>query len=127
MDNTTLTDREKLAFSRDITRGLTLDYFYTFDNVPLHFIYRDGIEQGSFSELEKRNKAITESVWLDAYNLNVVCNIHYIFLYRPEALMLPLQAFYRGNRIKTVRSSSIVQKQPQPNGTATIEECVDRA
>jgi len=97
MDNEILADKEKLAFSRDITQGWALDYFYTFDNVPLHFIYRDAVDGGSLSELEKRNKAITEGVWLDAYNLHVACNIHYIFLYRPDALMLPLQAFYRGS------------------------------
>jgi hypothetical protein len=94
-----LTDQERSAFCRESTRGWALDYFYTFDNVPLHFIYRDRVDHGSLSELEKRNKAITEGIWLDAYNLSgVVCTIHYIFfLYRPDALMLPLQAFLYGS------------------------------
>ncbi len=31
-----LTDQEKAAFYEEITRYRTLDYFYVFDNVPLH-------------------------------------------------------------------------------------------
>jgi len=95
--NKVLTDREKSAFDQEITKNWLLDYFYVFNNVPLHFIYGDRLDSGILSELELRNKAIVEGVWLDAYNLGCVYNIGYIPFYRQHGLMLPLQAYQQGN------------------------------
>ena len=64
MSNLTLTDEERAAFYQEITRNRTLDYFFVFDNAPLQFIYKDKVIPGELTDLEKRNKAITETVWL---------------------------------------------------------------
>jgi hypothetical protein len=94
-----LTDVEKQAFYQKITKEWHLGYFYAHDNVPLHFIYKDRVLQGKFTDLEKRNKKITEEIWLDAYNYFSICNIYYEFIFRPsyplqiKSLQMPLQAF----------------------------------
>jgi hypothetical protein len=91
MSELTLTDQEKTAFYQEITRNRALDYFYVFDNVPLQFVYRDKLIPGELTELEARNKAITETVWLDSYHQFLVSNVAYIFLYRG----LPLQMVFQ--------------------------------
>lgn len=90
MPNSILTDEENRIFNQDIIKGRTLDYFYVYDNIPQHYVYRDKLIEGELSKLEKRNKAITENIWLDAYNLNT---IYYEFIYGPHGLQMPLQAY----------------------------------
>lgn len=96
MSNLILTDQERAAFYQDITRGRALDYFYIFDNVPLQFIYRDRLIPGELTDLEKRNKAITETLWLDAYHQYLVCNVPFVFTYRGGVLQMPLQIHEMG-------------------------------
>ena len=79
MNDINLTDQEISAFYQEITRNRAMDYFFVFDNVPLHFIYRDGILLGEMTELEQRNKIVTETLWLDAYNTLIVGNSAYPF------------------------------------------------
>ncbi|MEE8397617.1 MAG: hypothetical protein V3S89_01345 [Desulfobacterales bacterium] len=86
-----LTDQEKAAFHQDITRNRTLDYFYVFDNNPLQFIYRDKLIPGELTDLEERNKTITETLWLDSYHQELVCNVIYGYFYRGRILQMPLQ------------------------------------
>ncbi len=81
MENLNLTDQERTAFYQKITKNRTMDYFFVFDNVPLHFIYRDKVIPGELTDLEKRNKTLTENLWLDAYNTYIVGNAAYPFLY----------------------------------------------
>lgn len=94
-----MTDAEKQAFCQKITKGWGLGYFYAHDNVPLHFVYKDRVFTGQFTDLEKRNKQITEEIWLGAYNYFSICNIYYEFLFRPsyplqiKSLQMPLQVF----------------------------------
>lgn len=90
------TDDERNAFKQELTRGWALDYFYHFDNVPMHFVYRDKVIQGELSALETRNKIITETTWLDAYNYGCIGTIHNRYLFRKDCLQLPLQAYRRG-------------------------------
>jgi hypothetical protein len=95
MVSETLTDEEKGMFHQEITRGWALDYFYFYGNVPLHFAYRDGVVRGELTDLEKRNKAVTEGIWLDAYNLYMG---YYGYIYRQHTLQLSLQAYIWGAR-----------------------------
>jgi hypothetical protein len=83
-----LTDQEQAAFSPEITRNRALDYFFVFDNVPLQFIYRDKLVPGELSELEKRNKAITETIWLEAYHQYLVANVVYAYFSRGPILQM---------------------------------------
>jgi hypothetical protein len=92
-----LTEQEKRAFDQEITKSWALDYFYAFNNIPLNFLYKDHLLKRELTELEQRNKAITEEIWLESYNLDIVCNVPFKYLYRPHALQLPLQAYQRGN------------------------------
>jgi len=87
----TLTDQERTAFYQEITRNRALDYFFVFDNVPLQFIYRDRLIPGKLTDLEKRNKAITETLWLEAYHQYLVCNVGYLLLYRGRVLQMVFQ------------------------------------
>jgi hypothetical protein len=87
-----LTDEERRAFKQEVTRGWALDYFFHFDNAPLHFVYRDGVIPGELSEVEQRNKAITESTWIDAYNYGCIATIHNAFLFRKGCLQVPFQS-----------------------------------
>jgi len=96
MDNIILTDQERSAFYQEITRNRAMDYFFVFDNVPLHFIYRDKIIPGEMTELELRNKIVTETLWLDAYNTLIVGNAAYPFLYRGRVLQMALQTYLMG-------------------------------
>ena len=91
MTNPTLTAQERSAFHQEITRNLALDYFYVFDNRPLQFLYKDKGVANELTELEQRNKTITETVWLDAYHQDLVCNIPFAFTYRGAVLQMPLQ------------------------------------
>ena len=91
MASPTLTDQERAAFRQEVTRNWALDYLYTFDNVPLQFIYRDRPAPVELTRMERRNKAITETLWLDAYHQYLVCNVAYMFTYRGSVLQLPLQ------------------------------------
>ena len=117
-----LTDEEKQAFKQEVTRGWALDYFFHFDNAPLHFVYRDGVIRGELSELERRNKTITETTWLDAYNYGCITTIHNTFLFRKECLQVPLQAIQRtavqpgpiseeSSRSRVYRTAEAVQAQ----------------
>jgi len=94
--DTWLSNEEKQAFRQEITRGWALDYFYYFDNTPLHFVYRDGVTYGELTEIEERNKTITETTWLDAYNYGCITTIHNTYLFRKGCLQVPLQSFRRG-------------------------------
>ena len=96
MENLKLTDQEKTAFYQEITRNRAMDYFFVFDNIPLHFIYRDEIIPGEMTELELRNKIVTETLWLDAYNTYIVGNAAYPFLYRGRVLQMALQTYQMG-------------------------------
>ena len=96
MNEIDLTDQEKDAFYQEITKNRAMDYFFVFDNVPLHFIYRDGIIPGEITELEQRNKIITETLWLEAYNTLIVGNAAYPFLYRGSVLQMALQTYLMG-------------------------------
>ena len=91
-----LTDEEKQAFKQEMTRGLALDYFFHFDNAPLHFVYRDGVIHGELTELERRNKTITETTWLDAYNYGCIATIHNTRLFRKGCLQVPFQSSRQG-------------------------------
>lgn len=90
-----LTDEERRAFKQEVTRGWALDYFFHFDNAPLHFVYRDGVIPGELSEIEQRNKTITESTWIDAYNYGCIGTIHNAFLFRKSCLQVPFQSIRR--------------------------------
>lgn len=96
MENLNLTDQERTAFYQKITKNRTMDYFFVFDNVPLHFIYRDKVIPGELTDLEKRNKTLTENLWLDAYNTYIVGNAAYPFLYRGRVLQMALQTYLMG-------------------------------
>ncbi len=91
MSAQTLTDEERAAFQPEITRDRALDYFYVFDNVPLQFIYRDKLIPGEPTNIEARNRAITETLWTDAYHQYLVCNVPFMFTYRGSILQMPLQ------------------------------------
>ena len=101
MTELTLTDHERSAFYRDITRNLALDYFFVFDNVPLHFVYQDKLIPGELTDLEERNKVITETVWTESYHQYLVCNVAYLFLYRGAVLQMPLQVHQLGGAMFT--------------------------
>lgn len=95
MEKLNLRDQEKV-FYKEITKNRALDYFFVFDNVPLHFIYRDKVIPGELTELEKRNKTVTEKLWLDAYNTYIIGNAAYPFLYRGAVLQMALQTNLMG-------------------------------
>jgi len=86
-----LTDQERVAFHPEITRNRALDYFFFFDNVPLQFVYRDRLIPGELTDLEKRNRAITETLWLEMYHQYLVANVGYGFLYRGPVLQMVFQ------------------------------------
>ncbi|UCG82514.1 MAG: hypothetical protein JSW38_10000 [Dehalococcoidia bacterium] len=90
MSDLILTEQERAAFYQEITRNRALDYFYVFDNVPLHFVYKDKLIPGELTDLEKRNKAITETVWLEAYHQYLVANVSYLFLYQGQGRVLQM-------------------------------------
>ena len=90
MSDLILTEQERAAFYQDITRNRALDYFFVFDNVPLHFVYKDKLIPGELTDLEKRNKAITETVWLEAYHQYLVANVSYLFLYQGQGRVLQM-------------------------------------
>lgn len=96
MSNLTLTDQERSAFYQEITRNRALGYFFVFDNVPLSFIYKDRVIAGELTDLERRNKAITETLWLDSYHQDLICNVVYRFFYRGRVLQMPLQVHQMG-------------------------------
>ena len=96
MSSLTLTDPERTAFHQEITSNRALDYFFVFDNVPLQFIYHDKLIPGELTDLEERNKAITETVWLEAYHQYLVCNVPFLFTYRGAVLQMPLQVHQVG-------------------------------
>jgi len=91
MSDLILTDQERAVFYQEITRNWALDYFFVFDNVPLQFVYQDKLIPGELTDLEKRNKAITETVWLEAYHQYLVCNVGYRFLYRGPVVQMVFQ------------------------------------
>lgn len=94
-----LTPQEEKAFNPPVTKGLALDYFYIFNNAPLNFAYGDGygngVEKGTYTEEEARNKVLQENLWLDAYNQYVVGELYFPFLYLDvQVLQSPLQTYY---------------------------------
>jgi hypothetical protein len=96
MSNLVLTDQERTAFYQEITRNRALDYFFVFDNIPLQFVYRDKLIPGDMSDLEKRNQAITETLWLDAYHQYLVANVVYAYFYRGPILQMIFQSHQFG-------------------------------
>jgi len=96
MPTNQLTDAEKLAFDREIARSTTLLYSYTFENAPLAFIYGGGIANAEMSDLEKRNRSLTEGIYEDCYNYHCVAQLGYTFLYAENVLQLPLSEYLRG-------------------------------
>jgi hypothetical protein len=80
MSNLMLTDQERDAFCQEITRKRALEYFYVFDNVPLHFIYKDNVIPGELTEMEERNKALTEKLWSEGYNRYIVGGVSNLFI-----------------------------------------------
>ncbi len=96
MSDPELTDQEAAAFYQDITRNRALDYFYVFDNVPLSFVCRDKVIPGTLTELEERNKTITETMWIDSYHQDLVCNVIYLYFYRGGVLQMPFQVHQMG-------------------------------
>jgi hypothetical protein len=96
MSHLELTEQERAAFHAEVDVGRALDYFYVFDNAPLQFLYRDGVIPGHPTDLEKRNKAITETLWLEAYHQFLVANVVYRFLYRGSVLQMPFQVHQIG-------------------------------
>ncbi len=99
MSDLSLTDKERGAFYREITRNMALDYFFVFDSAPLHFLYRDKVLPGELTDIEKRNKIVTETVWTSAYHEYLICNVAYLFLYRGAVLQMPLQVHEVGTGI----------------------------
>ena len=96
MPDLVLTDQERAAFYQEITRNRALYCFFVFDNVPLQFIYRDKLIPGELTDLEERNKAITETLWLEAYHQYLVSNVGYLFLYRGRVLQMAFQVHQFG-------------------------------
>lgn len=96
MTEPTLTAEEEAAFHQDITLNRALDYFFVFDNVPLQFIYRDKLNPGKLTDLEQRNKVVTETLWLETYHQYLVCNVPFMFTYRGGVLQMPLQIHLMG-------------------------------
>jgi len=96
MLNYQLTAEEQKAFDQEITRSTTLPYFYTFENAPLAFIYGGGVVRAEMSDLEKRNKALTEGTYLDCYNYHCIAQIGYTFCYAGNILQLPFSEYLRG-------------------------------
>ena len=96
MTELNLTAEERDAFHQDITLNRALDYFFVFDNVPLQFIYRDKLNAGELTDLEQRNKVITETLWLETYHQYLVCNVPFMFTYRGGVLQMPLQIHVTG-------------------------------
>jgi hypothetical protein len=113
MSRLLLTEAEREAFCPEITRDRALDYFYVFDNVPLHFVYHDGVVEGELTEVERRNTTTTRTIWTDAYNQYVVGNAPYAFLYRGSVLQLPLQVHEIGGG-----TFNPAEESPGPYATA---------
>ncbi len=88
-----LEDHERQAFCQEITTNNSLGYFYHFDNVPLSYVYRDDLIEGELTELERRNRAITETLWLDVYNKYCACDVGLRFFYPRSSVQFPLQVF----------------------------------
>jgi len=115
MSETMLTDQERAAFHPEVTRDRALDYFFIFDNVPLQFVYRDKLIPGELSQLEKRNKAITETIWLEAYHQYLVANVVYAYFYRGPILQMPFLTHQFG------ASTFVAPKQESRKFFLTIE------
>lgn len=88
MSDLELTEQERAAFAPEITRNRALDYFYIFDDVPQSFVYRDKVQAGELTDLEKRNKTISETFWLDSYHQHLAGNVVYRYFYRGSVLQM---------------------------------------
>ena len=88
-----LAEHERQAFCQEITSNNSLGYFYHFDNVPLSYVYRDDLIEGALTELEQRNRTLTETLWLDAYNKYCACDVGLRFFYQRSSVQFPLQVF----------------------------------
>jgi hypothetical protein len=96
MSNNLLTAEEQSAFDQEITRSTTLLYFYTFENAPLAFHYGGGVVNAEMSDLERRNRALTEEIYLDCYNYHCIAQLGYTFCYAENILQLPFSEYLRG-------------------------------
>ena len=88
-----LAEHERQAFCQEITTNNSLGYFYYFGNVPLSYVYRDDLIEGELTELEQRNKTLTETLWLEVYNKYCACDVGIRFFYQRSSVQFPLQVF----------------------------------
>jgi hypothetical protein len=95
-----LTGDEARALDPEIARGRTLQNQYTFENCPQAFLYGDSLVKGALSDVEKRNLALTEDVYLDCYNYHCIGQLGYSFLYDETypTLQLPFSEYLRGHK-----------------------------
>lgn len=93
MSDLLLADHERQSFYQDITLNRCLGYFYNFDDVPLSFVYRDELIEGELTELEQRNRTLTETLWLGVYNKYCACDVGLRFFYQGSSVQFPLQVF----------------------------------
>lgn len=122
MTDILITEEEQI-FNQPIIKDWTLNYFYNCENVPQHYAYQDGLIKGEFTELEKRNKAITEGIWQDAYNVNLT---YYAFLYRKHALQMPLQAYLWGAKNRPPESSEGRVYRTEPELRAALDAWMEK-
>ena len=94
-----LTDRERATFDKEINKGVSLGHFYTFENVPLHFVYHDRVIEGELSDEEKRNKLVAGTLWPECYNTYACNHIGWRYLQQGDCLHLPLQAYSWGTKL----------------------------
>jgi len=83
MSDLKLTDQERAAFCQNIDRNRALEYSYVFDNVPLHFVYHDDVITGELTEMEARNKELSETLWPEGYCRYNVCHVSFRFTCAP--------------------------------------------
>jgi len=124
MSGLKLTDQEKAAFCQDIDRNRALEYYYSFDNVPQHFVYHDDIIPGELTEMEARNKILSETLWAEGYNRYFVCNVS--AQYTCSSM---LQANMPTHEVFTIYITGGGQLEPSEvdnhAGYRTLEEMVD--
>lgn len=122
MTDILITEEEQI-FNQPIIKDWTLNFFYNYENVPQHYAYQDGLIKGELTELEKRNKAITEGIWQDAYNVNLT---YYAFLYRKHALQMPLQAYLWGAKNRPPESSEGRVYRTEPELRAALDAWMEK-
>lgn len=128
MTDISLTEQEELAFNQDVTKNIALDYFYNFDNSPLHFAYpeevfssRNELTAIEPTKIERRNKEIVEQLWLNAYNIHIIGEKHIQHLYEGVgALQSPLQSYLFANTI------SKPEREERNGSEVSFEQVKDR-